>query len=83
MGIDFNFNDISEDLIDPQTDDKPKWSNKMAYVIDVLREQFLVKQIETRLNKYKNILVVCAPKHLMRHRLMLNKVFGESSDMSI
>ncbi|MDD4974070.1 MAG: hypothetical protein PHY93_06945 [Bacteriovorax sp.] len=83
MGRDFNFYDISDDTISPQIDRSPKWANKMAHLVDVLREQFLAKQIETRLNKHKRVLVVYGSAHLIKHRPMLSKVFGESTDTSI
>jgi hypothetical protein len=82
MGTAFNFSDISDETISPQIDQNPKWANKMAHLVDVLREQFLVKQIETRLNKHKKVLVVYGSAHLIKHRPMLSKVFGESTDMS-
>ncbi|MBC7538907.1 MAG: hypothetical protein H7281_08800 [Bacteriovorax sp.] len=83
MGEDFRFIDITDDTINPQIDHEPKWSNKMAHIVDILREQFLVKQIEMRLNKYDKVLVVYGAAHLIKQRPMFKKVFGESADISI
>lgn len=83
MGKDFNFDDITDETLRPQIDQNPKWSNKLAYSIDVLKNQFLVKQIELRLNKYKKVLVVYGSSTLIKHRPMLKEVFGDSTDSSI
>lgn len=83
MGIDFNFIDITDAAISPQIDKNPKWTNKMAHAVDVVRENFLVNQMEKRLNKYKKILVVYGVSHLVKQREMLNNTFGDSMDMSV
>lgn len=58
------------------------WFNKIAAAVEDMREQFLVKQIETRLNKYKNVLVVNGAAHLIKQRAMLLKALGSPVDMS-
>lgn len=83
MGKEFNYMDINDETISPQTDRNPKWSNKIAYLVDALREDFLVKQIEKRVNKYKKVLIVYSSSHLIKQRAMLSDVFGPPADTSI
>ncbi len=80
MNAEFKILNISDETISPQIDQNPMWSNKIAYAVDVLREQFLTKQIETRLNKYKKVLVVYGAEHLMKARPMFSRALGEPID---
>jgi hypothetical protein len=82
MGAEFNFADISNETISPAMDNNPMWSNRMAHSIDILKEQFLTKQIETRMNKYKKVMVVYGATHLMKARPMFSRALGEPVDSS-
>ncbi|MFA6237822.1 MAG: hypothetical protein WC635_10880 [Bacteriovorax sp.] len=83
MGADFNFINITDATISPQIDKNPTWINKMAHAVDVVRENFLVNQMEKRLNKYKKVLVVYGVSHLVKQREMLSNTLGDSTDMSV
>lgn len=83
MGVAFKLNEINAETISPQINKVPKWANKMAYSIDILRGQYLTRQMESRLNKYKKVLVVYGHAHLLKHKPMLESVFGEPEKLTL
>ena len=83
MNFEFKVENISSQLINPSEEMDPRWSNKLAMMIDNLEEKFLIHQIESRLNKYKNVLVISEAKHLFKERTMLNTKLGLAVDSDL
>ena len=83
MNADFKIENVTSALLNPFEVMDPRWSNKLALMIDTLEEKFLIHQIEIRLNKYKNILVISNAHHLFKERSMLNSKLGRAEDSEV
>lgn len=68
---------VNSELVSPRIDSNPEWSNKISYEVGQVREEFIVKMIEQRVNEYKKVIIVYGQGHLVKERIALQKAFGK------
>ncbi|MBP9680121.1 MAG: hypothetical protein KBD76_01850 [Bacteriovorax sp.] len=76
LGKKIDYLKISTDDVSPQVDNDPSWANKMSLDVGVIRNEFIIKMVEERVNIYKKVMIVYGSGHLVQTREALTKAFN-------
>lgn len=78
-----NYLEIDTNTTSPQIDQNPSWANILASKIGRIRNEFILKMIQDRLNQYHDVIVVYGAGHLVELRPALESMLGQSSDFKL
>lgn len=75
-GKNINYLEVTTDDVSPRVDNNPSWANTMSHDVGVIRNEFIMKMVEERVNSYKKVIIVYGSGHLVQTRDALMKAFG-------
>ncbi len=80
LGRAIDYLKVNTDLVSPRTDENPEWSNTISFEVGQVREEFIAKMIEKRVNEYKKVIIIYGQGHLVKERIALKNAFGKVKD---
>lgn len=83
LGRTLEYMKVDTDLVSPRVDENPEWSNKISFEVGQVREEFIAKMIEDRVNEYKKVIIVYGQGHLVKERIALQKAFSKVKNLKL
>jgi len=80
LGKPFRAEAVDTETVSPQMDQNPTWANQISHEVGRVREESLLRHMETAVNKYGILVVIYGQGHLVKQRSVLRQAMGEPRD---